>query len=63
MGQGVDQILFRGAHGLIEIFVGLQEGGEVFLGFAGEGVELGGEAVLDGVLGGAGFAFGRDGSF
>lgn len=43
--------------------MGVEKGVEVFLGFAGKGFELGGEAVFEGVLGGSGLAFGSDRSF
>jgi hypothetical protein len=62
-GEGVDQVLFDGAGGLIEGQVVFEECLEVFLGFAGEDGEGRGEAVFQGVLGGAGFALGRGGSF
>jgi hypothetical protein len=59
----VDQVLFDGAGGLIEGQVVFEEGVEVVLGFAGEDVECGCEAVFQGVLGGSGLAFGGGGSF
>jgi hypothetical protein len=40
----------------------LEEFVEVLLGFAGEGLNGGGEAVFEGVLGGFGFSFGGYGS-
>jgi hypothetical protein len=42
VGQSMDEVLLGGAGGFIEAFVVGAEGVEVFLGFAGEGVELGG---------------------
>jgi hypothetical protein len=61
-GEGANELLFENADGLIVCLVGIEEGFEVFLGFTFEGVELRGEAVLEGVAGGAGFAFGSGGS-
>jgi len=62
-GQSVDQLGFDIADGLILSQVSFEEGVKFFLGFARQGFELGGEAVFESVLGGAGFAFRRSGSF
>jgi hypothetical protein len=49
-GQGANEFVFENAGGLIVGLVGIEEGVEVFLGFAGEGLELGGQAVFEGVF-------------
>jgi hypothetical protein len=53
---------FGGRLGLIFVDVGVAEGDEVFRGFEEEEGGLGEEAVLAGVLGGAGFALGGSGT-
>jgi len=58
----VDEVGFDGAEGLKLCEVGFEEGVEILLRFAGDGFEMGGEAVFDGVLGAAGFTFGCGGS-
>ena len=58
-GSEVDLIGLDAGLGLKFLFKG-GEVTETLLGFAGEDQGVGEEAVADGVLGGAGFAFGRD---
>ena len=60
--HGLDQVLFDGVGGTVGILVGLEELQEVRFGFAGEYVGIGGQAVLEGILGRAFFAFGSLGS-
>lgn len=48
--------------GFVDLDEGVEELVEAFGGFIGKDDGLGGEAVGGGVLGGAGFAFGRGGS-
>jgi hypothetical protein len=62
-GQSVHEILFDRAGGLILGEVRFEQSVEVLLGFIGEDVEAGGQAVFAGVLRGSGLALGGGGSF
>ena len=61
-GEGLNELGFDGVGGVIAVEVGVEEGLEVLFGFGGEGREVGGESVAEGVLGGFGFAFGGFGA-
>jgi hypothetical protein len=62
VGHFHHEVHFGGGLGLILVDVGVAEGDEVFRGFVEEEGGLGEEAVLAGVLGGAGFALGGSGT-
>ena len=59
-GDEVDLIGLDAGRGLELLFEDGEEVAETLFGFAGEDQGVGEEAVADGVLGGVGFAFGRD---
>ncbi len=61
-GEDFDEVGFEGGGGLELGEEGGSEGGEFFGGFGGEEDSFGVEAVLEGVLGGAGFAGGGGGA-